>query len=112
MSNSVIECLKELAAPYPPGDKTKAAIDRAARKCGLPYWRTFDLWYGKARRVESYERDAIADALAAKRELEAKNELHELRTRLARLEASLGTKDADFYRPQIDALLASSGRRS
>ena len=52
---------------------------------GGSYWRTYDLWYGKARRVEEYEIDAIADALRVKREREAANELHELRTRLARV---------------------------
>ena len=102
------EGLKELAEPRPGGELVKTAINRAARLCRLPYWRCFDLWYGKARRVEPAEITAIADALERKRELEASNELAELRRRLARLEARLLSTDEDFYRPHIDFL----GRRA
>jgi hypothetical protein len=96
------EGLHELADPRPAGEPVKTAIQRASRLCRLPYWRCFDIWYLKARRVEPEETTAIADALERKRELEAKNELAELRRRLSRLEARLLSTDEDFYRPQID----------
>jgi hypothetical protein len=104
MTITAADALRELAAPWNPGDRIKAAIDRAARRAGLTYWRAFDIWYGKARRIEEFERDAIADALAKKREQEASRELHELKTRLARLESVLVLQDPAFHRPQIDAL--------
>ena len=96
------EAIRELARPRPEGEPIKRAIERAAKAWGGEYWRTFDIWYGKARRIEPHEANAIADAVQAKRELEAANELHELRLRLTRLEARLGTTDEDFYRPDID----------
>jgi hypothetical protein len=79
-------------------------IERAAKRAGLAYWRAFDIWYRKARRVEQYEIDAISEALTQKRKEANRNELHELHTRLARLESLLAQADADFYRPQIVAL--------
>lgn len=94
--------IRELSEPRPAGDPVKAAIHRASRLCGLSYWRCFDIFYGKARRVEPDEITAIADALERKRELEAKNELQELRIRIAKLEARLSQTDEDFHRPTID----------
>ena len=47
--------LHELAEPWSRGDRVKVAIDRAARRAGLAYWRAFDIWYGKARRIEPHE---------------------------------------------------------
>lgn len=94
--------LRELSEPWTPGDRVKAAIQRAARLSGLSYWRCFDLWYDKARRIDASEMTAIADAVAKKREREARNEFQELRTRLAKLEARLAQVDEDFHRPTID----------
>ena len=82
--------LRELADPR---DYVKTQLDTAARLTGLAYWRAFDIWYGKARRLEDTERDAIAAALERKRDQEARNELHELRIRLARLESLLLHKE-------------------
>lgn len=98
------EGLRELSEPWPSGSKVKEAIHRAARLSRLPYWRVFNIWYRKAHRVEPAEITAIADALERKRELETKNELQELRRRLALIEARLLSTDEDFYRPQIDFL--------
>ena len=95
--------LRELSEPWPSGSKVKAAIDRAARAAGLGYWRASDIWYGKARRIEAFERDLVAAALERKRKEAARNELHELRTRLARLESLLAQSDPDFHRPTIAA---------
>ena len=104
--------MRELTEPRSVGDPVKAAIHRASRLCGLPYWRCFDIFYGKARKVEAHEITAIADALERKRELEAKNELAQLRLRLSRLEARMLSTDEDFYRPQIDYLGRSACRSS
>jgi len=106
------EGIRELTEPRSVGDPVKAAIHRASRLCGLSYWRCFHIFYGKAHRVEPHEITAIADALERKRELEAKNELSELRRRLARLEARLLSTDEEFYRPQIDFLGRSACRSS
>lgn len=57
--------LRRLAEPLQFGDRTKYAIDRAAKRAGLSYWRAFDIWYGKARRIEEHEAQNIETALAA-----------------------------------------------
>jgi len=94
--------LKELSEPWSSGECVKSAIDRAARLSKLSYWRAFDLWYRKARRVEDYEIKQIAEALKIKNEKAARNELHDLKLRLTKLEALLSAGDSDFYRPSID----------
>lgn len=94
--------LRELAEPSLRGDRVKAAVDRAAKLAGLSYWRAFDIWYGKARRIEQFEADQIADAVRKKTEEATRNELHDLRTRLLRLESILVSTDPEFHRPSID----------
>lgn len=99
--SEVAAALRELSEPRERGEKIGQVIGRAARRAGLPYWRTFDIWYGKARRVEDRERTAIAAALDKKRREAARNELHELRTRLTRLESLLAQSDPDFHRESL-----------
>ncbi len=94
--------LRDLIEPWAGGEKVKSAIVRAAKASGLDFHRTRDIWYGKARRIEQFEADAIADALDKKRREAARNELHELRTRLTRLESLLVQTDPDFHRETID----------
>jgi len=101
--------LRELAEPWSRGDRVKVAIERAARRAGLTYWRAFDIWYGKARRIEAFETDAIQDALAKRRKEVTRNEVHDLRTRLARLEALLVQTDEEFHRPVLDRLRSADG---
>lgn len=96
------EALRELAQPSPPGDRVKAAINRAAKACKLSYWRAFDIYYRKARRIDAHEAFKISEALRLKREREARNEYSELRVRLARLESLLTQKDPDFDRTDFD----------
>lgn len=96
--------LRDLSEPWLGGEKVKVAIDRAARLAGIPYWRAFDIWYGKARRIEQFEYDAIAAALDKKNREAARNEVHELRTRITRLESLLAQTDPDFHREEIAAL--------
>lgn len=100
--NGVATQLRELAEPWPSGSRVKAAIDRAARAAGIPYWRAFDIWYGKARLIRDFEIAAVATALEKKQREAARNEFHELKTRLAILESRLNQIDPDFHSPAID----------
>lgn len=85
--------LKELAEPRPSGEYVKRAIERAAAAAGLHYWRAFDIWYGKARRIDAHEAAQISEALRIKREKAVANEYHDLKTRLAKLESMLLIQD-------------------
>ncbi len=98
--------VKELSEPWSSGELVKVAIGRAAKLSGLTYWRVFDIWYRKARKVEDYEIQKIQEALRIKNEKAARNELHDLKLRLAKLEAALAAGDAEFYSPHIDAYRA------
>ncbi|HEX7881937.1 MAG TPA: hypothetical protein VF499_04275 [Afipia sp.] len=83
------EALQELSRPWPEGDKIKRAIERAAKAAGLRYWRAFDIWYGKARRIDAHEAAQIEEALRLKREKAVANEYYELKARLAKIESAL-----------------------
>lgn len=102
--NDISSQLRELSEPWEMGDKIKAAIGRSAKRSGLSYWRAFDLWYGKARRIEQSEINAVAAALAEKKRLETRNEVHDLRRRIEILESRLAQVDEDFHREEIGAL--------
>jgi hypothetical protein len=98
------ELLHRLSEPLGPGERANSALERASRLAGLRYWRAFDIWYGKARRIEDREFEKIQTALRIKQESAARNELHDLKLRLAILEARLSAGDADFHRLDIDSL--------
>jgi BMFP domain-containing protein YqiC len=106
-ATNIIDALKEIAGP--PQASVKRAIETAAKRAGLTYWRAFDLWYGKARKVQPGEIDAVQQALEAKRRLAVRNELHELRIRIETLEARLAQGDPEFFRPHIDAMRRTRG---
>lgn len=95
MSLTYAQALQELAEPRPGGDLVKRAIERAARVTGLTYTRAWDIWYGKARRIDADEAERIADALQKKREEEARNEIHDLRTRLLKMESRIAAEAAN-----------------
>lgn len=103
------EALRELAEPRPGGEFVKEAINRAAKRAGFQFWRASDLWYGKARRLEEFEADQLADALDKKRREDARNELRNLKLRIVALEARLAQSDPDFHRADIDALRFAAG---
>lgn len=103
--------LKELSEPWAAGERVKTAIARAAHLAGLSYWRAFDIWYGKARRVEQFERERIFKALAEKRSLAAQNELHDLKLRLLKLEAQLSATTKETL-PATGAMSALAEMRS
>jgi hypothetical protein len=63
---------------------------------------------GLARRLP-HEIAAIEDALVKRRKEVTRNELHDLRTRLARLEALLVQTDEEFHRPALDQLRSPDG---
>jgi hypothetical protein len=102
--------LRELAAPIPRDEKIMVAIERAARRAGMPIWRTFNIWYGKATTLRPEEYAAVAAALAEKKRLETRNEFHDLKTRLAILESRLTQIDPDFHREEIDQIRLQGGR--
>jgi len=110
MSSIVVasDLLRELSEPWASGERIKSVIDRTGKLAKLSYWRTFDLWYKKARTVEEYELDQIREALRIKNERAARNELHQAKLLLARLEARLEAGDSDFYRADIDGLRAQT----
>jgi hypothetical protein len=78
--------LRRLAEPIPAGDRIKRQIERAALAARLSYTRASDLWYGKARRVDPGELEAIRHAQNKRR---SANELRadELRSIAADFEA-------------------------
>lgn len=94
--------LKQIAAPIDRGEKFNIAIERAARLSGLSYSRAFNIWYGKAKRIEPHEETAILSALVEKRLADEKNELHALKISLARLETQLSQTQAALARAQAD----------
>lgn len=102
VGRQVSEALRELSQPTNSGDRVKAAIARSARAANLSYWRAFDIWYGKARRIDAHEAHQITEALRVKREKAAQNELQELRTRLAKLESAVIQSHKNFSRGDLD----------
>ena len=104
--------LKELSLPWAAGERMKSILGRASSLARLKYSRTYEIWYGRARRIEPEEIEQIAEALRLKNEKAARNEFHELKIRLARLEASLSARDPDFHSPDIDHLRSLDRQRS
>ena len=97
----VAKALRELSAPHARDEKMITIIERSARLAGLSYSRCYEIWYGRARRIEHGEVARISDALKQKQALDARNELQELRLRLARLESILVLSDAEFHREDL-----------
>ena len=99
--SKVAAWLQELAEPRPGGEKVRDAVQRAAKLAGLAFWRATDIWYSKARQIETFEIDQIADAIKQKNERDARNELRDLKARIARMESLLAQGDAHFHSPSI-----------
>jgi len=99
-SNSIViagAMLKEIGGIGP----VKASIFRASQLAGLPYWRTYELWYGRARTIEPQEAEKIIQAWGNP-DARALKELDALKIRIARLRARMGQEDEDFHRPHLD----------
>lgn len=107
--NDPADGLRFLSEPWPAGSKVKEAVQRAAKRVqvycdSFHYWRAFDVWYRKARSVEGYEIDAIAQAIAAKESKELRDEFADILSRISILESRLVAQDPDFHRPSIGGL--------
>lgn len=103
--------LRVVAEPRPPGDySVKSAIRRAARRVskflprgrGLSFNRAEDLWREEAKAVRSWEMDAIRRAAAA-REQDAR-ETAAAHAGLRALHQAYAQTDAEFFRPQMEAI--------
>jgi hypothetical protein len=95
------DALKELAEPRPVGDTIQQAIVRAARAVGIEYPRVFNIWYGRARRIDAHEAALIEQALNDKREKAARNELHDLRARLLKMESRIAAENSNSDRARL-----------
>jgi hypothetical protein len=104
--------LRQLAEPRPGGDRIKCAIARAARRAGLSYWRAYDLWYGRARRVDATEAEKIKAARVGRARGAAREYFEWART-LEALAERASRVDEEFARPYADAMrdLARNARR-
>lgn len=101
--------LKELAEPVQIGDRVKAQIQRASRLSGLSYWRAFDIWYRRYKRVDFRESEAIVHAVKLKRAESQSNDLQQLRIQIARLEALHSQANTDLDRQEFDRSRRGSG---
>lgn len=66
--------------------------------------RARSIWEGAARRIDAEEAEAIKRAQIE----EARREYHEIKGRLASLEAALAVADEAFFGPQMDAYRSAS----
>ncbi len=110
--------LRRLAEPIPAGDSIKAQIGRAARAANLTYSRAFELWYGRARRIDAHELEAVRTARLRKveerhHELTAvATDLEALAQRMAVLASRSGGQEAERARAlagRVRGLAAANG---
>lgn len=87
--------VRQISMPVPPGDSTKAAIQRAYRalRGTLSRNRVKDLWYADVRVRVTADELLILRAAVQREETEALGELHLINERLARVEAILSGKN-------------------
>jgi hypothetical protein len=98
------KALRELSQPQMRGEKITVIIERTARLAGLSYSRCYEIYYGRARRIEPSEIDRITDALNQKNQRDARHEFQELWLRVARLESLFAQNDPEFHRDDLAAL--------
>ena len=101
--------LRRLAEPVPAGDCIKAAIGRAARRAGLDYGRTRELWYGNARQIKAEEIRAIEDAHRQRAKGTAR-ELYEIARELETIADRAARVDTEFCGPYVNALRNAAHR--
>lgn len=58
------DALAKIAGPVSRDEPQRLIIERVAKRIGFSYWRTFDLWYRKARQLGVEEKAAISAALS------------------------------------------------
>lgn len=97
MSALAEEMQDGLRAVAGPGGSVKERISRAARRTGLAYWRVFDLWYGKARRIDAHEIETVRSKQEQEEAFRAETDelLAQVLARVAALEAALADQRAD-----------------
>jgi hypothetical protein len=103
------ELVAAVAGPREWGDTRQSWIARAARRANISYRQARAIFYGE---IDDPEHKAVRRMQAAidhQQEKDAANELADLRSRIARLEALLVSSDADFHRPTLDSLRESDG---
>ena len=86
------QLLRKVAEPRPIGDSVKSAITRAARRVGFPIARAENIWRQEARRIDAEEMDALRRVAMQKQESSARDEIAELRARIARIEALVASQ--------------------
>lgn len=91
--------LKDLAEPWRAGEFVKDVLARVAPLAGLTHSRAFEIWYARARRVEVHEIANIAAAVAKKNKRAVWNELHDIKIRMAKLEAIIAGSGEDYGQP-------------
>ena len=93
--------LRQLAEPVVAGESVKAAINRAARRAGIPASLGKRLWYGEARRIDADTMDQLRERAARDTDLlgKARDDRQTLLARLAACEAALGLQHANEDRP-------------
>ena len=96
MSALAEEMQDGLRAVAGPGGSVKERISRAARRTGFAYWRVFDLWYGKARRIDPHEIETVRSKQEQEEALRADTDelLAQVLARVAALEAALADQRA------------------
>lgn len=77
------------------GGSEAERVARAARRLGWLYGRTKRLWYREARRVDTKETEAARAEALRREEASVHAELSALRSRLARLEATIAAAMED-----------------
>lgn len=97
MSALAEEMQDGLRAVAGPGGSVKERISRAARRTGFAYWRVFDLWYGKARRIDAHEIETVRSKQEQEEALRAETDelLAQVLERVAALEAAFARQRQD-----------------
>lgn len=91
-------------------DRVFDEIDERFPKAGWTRRRVRAIWHREAAGIQFYEMCQMADvAEAVEQEKEARREHREAVNKTARIAAFLERQDADFHRPQIEALRGVAG---
>lgn len=99
--------LQRYVAPKGSAESVKDRIRLAARRTGLTFSRTKDLWYADPRvSISVDEMRVIEEAAGVKY---GRAEVRSIDDLIAKADALLDGADADFHRPFVDAFRAFIG---
>lgn len=99
--------LQRYVAPKGSAENVKDRIRLAARRTGLTFSRTKDLWYADPRvSISVDEMRVIEEAAGVKY---GRAEVRSIDELIAKADALLDGQDADFHRPFVDAFRAFIG---